>query len=493
MAAGRSGQAMGRRRATESSRLNVVRKFTLQRRSVAWLAGFGWLVFLAPALVPASAQAQSRIALVIGNSTYRNVPALPNPANDAREIGASLERIGFSVTRVANGSFDDIRRALLDFSRRSRGADMAVLFYAGHGIEVGGENWLIPVDAELKSDTDTEHEAISLRSVVLAVAGARELGLVILDACRNNPFVAKMQRSIRTRAVERGLTRVEPADNVLVAYAAKDGTTAADGAGQHSPFTVALLKHIETPGLEVSFLFRQVRDDVMAATQREQQPFIYGSLSKQAIYLAAAFGDLLFARLASALPGISPKVLEEQVQRYAKSDAPKVMAMHLHSAGTWRGSRRDSDAEALEQVAEGCQVNYGGPCVLAALNETLLLPAAGDNYERRDMPRVRYAGSFDPKRIPAVRQEVRDRSDVIAYREARGPKAVALHPVGRVHVVTEAASQREAEEASLASCRKAAAGRNEGGSCFLYAIGDRVVLPGRHTAPRTSANKAATK
>ncbi|MGY4300364.1 putative caspase-like protein [Bradyrhizobium sp. i1.4.4] len=154
-------------------------------------------------------------------------------------------------------------------------------------MEVGGENWLIPISAELRSDTDAESEAISLRSVSLQVSKARKLGLVILDACRNNPFAAKMKRSLSTRAVARGLAPTEPSDNVLIAYAARDGTTASDGEGRNSPFTTSLLRHIETPGLEISFLFRRVRDDVMAATRREQQPFVYGSLSKEEIYLKA--------------------------------------------------------------------------------------------------------------------------------------------------------------------------------------------------------------
>jgi hypothetical protein len=158
----------------------------------------------------------------------------------------------------------------------------------GHGMEVGGENWLIPTDAELRSDADVESEAVSLRSVNLQVAKARQLGLVILDACRNNPFASKMKRSLGTRAVERGLARTEPTDNVLVAYSARDGTTASDGTGRNSPFTTALLRNIETPGLEISFLFRRVRGDVMSATKREQQPFVYGSLSKEEIYLVHA-------------------------------------------------------------------------------------------------------------------------------------------------------------------------------------------------------------
>jgi formylglycine-generating enzyme required for sulfatase activity len=234
------------------------------------------------------AHAGPRVALIIGNSIYRNAPVLPNPQNDANDIAASLGRLEFSVKKVLNGTFDDIRRALLQFGREARGADMAVVYFAGHGMEIGGDNWLIPVDAELRTDTDAENEAINLRAVMLQVANATTLGLVILDACRNNPFAAKMQRTSRLRAVTRGLNRVEPSDNVLVAYSAKDGTTADDGSGRNSPFTAALLRNMETPGLEIQFMFRTVRDEVMSATRREQQPFVYGSLSKEAIYLKAA-------------------------------------------------------------------------------------------------------------------------------------------------------------------------------------------------------------
>src|SRR5262249_10323489 len=157
-------------------------------------------------------------------------------------------------------------------------------------MEVAGENWLMPVDAALKADADTEQEAISLRGIMTSVSAASEVGLIILDACRDNPFLAKMQRTLRTRStVTRGFARVEPAGSVLVAYAAKDGTTASDGDGGNSPFTAALLRHLETPGLEINFLFRNVRDDVLTATNREQEPFVYGSLSKEAIFLRESF------------------------------------------------------------------------------------------------------------------------------------------------------------------------------------------------------------
>jgi hypothetical protein len=248
---------------------------------------FAVVLMIIAALACASppAAADRRVALVIGNGAYKNVPALPNPPNDAADVAAAFERLGFAVQRLTNADFDTMRRGLIEFGRNARGADIVAVFFAGHGMEMGGENWLVPTDAELKSDTDVDNEAISLRSVVLQAAGATTLGLIILDACRNNPFANRMQRTVRVRAVDRGLSRVEPTDNVLVAYSARDGTTAIDGSGRNSPFTAALLHNIETPGLEITFMFRRVRDEVMNATNREQQPFVYGSLSKEEIYL----------------------------------------------------------------------------------------------------------------------------------------------------------------------------------------------------------------
>jgi formylglycine-generating enzyme required for sulfatase activity len=231
---------------------------------------------------------QTRVALVIGNSSYKNVPALPNPANDAADIATSLERMGFTVRRVVNGTSENMRIALRDFVPQARRSEIAVIFFAGHGMEVGGENWLVPVDAELNEDIAAEQEAIALRSLLPVVGSASKLGLIILDACRNNPFATRMQRSLPMRAVGRGLARVEPAGSVLVAYAAKDGTTANDGVGRNSPFTAALLRNIETPGLEVNYLFRNVREAVLSATNRQQEPVVYGSLPSEPIYFKPA-------------------------------------------------------------------------------------------------------------------------------------------------------------------------------------------------------------
>jgi hypothetical protein len=239
-------------------------------------------LFLAAALLLAGgpALADKRVALVIGNGAYENAPKLTNPVNDGNTMAATLKGAGFDVVdNRRDMSAADIRRALRDFADRAQNADIAVVYYAGHGIEVDGGNYLIPIDAKLERDTDVYDEALSLDRVLLAVEPARKLRLVILDACRDNPFAKTMKRTVATRAIGQGLAKIEPSSpNLLIAYSAKAGSTAADGDGKNSPFTVALSKHITTPGLDVRRAFGYVRDDVLKTTNNRQEPFVYGSL-----------------------------------------------------------------------------------------------------------------------------------------------------------------------------------------------------------------------
>jgi formylglycine-generating enzyme required for sulfatase activity len=238
------------------------------------------------------ANAAERVALVIGNSSYRHVRRLPNPKNDARAIARLLTKMGFLVTRKNNLGYNAMRKVLRDFGHQARGTRTALIYYAGHGMELGGENYLIPVDARLHTDGDLEFEAVRLSSLMRTTTGASKLKLVILDACRNNPFSAKMALSSgNKRSVSRGLGRVEPSGDVLVAYAAKAGTQADDGKGKHSPYAQALLDHLATPGLDIRLLFGKVRDKVMSSTGQTQEPFIYGSLGGDAIYLLPRKAD----------------------------------------------------------------------------------------------------------------------------------------------------------------------------------------------------------
>ena len=242
------------------------------------------LVLLVSAFATQAAAGQ-RVALVIGNASYAHAPALANPLNDASDIGAALERLGFAVTRLENADQAALRRGLQAFALAASASEVAVVFYAGHGIEVDQRNFLVPVDARLASDRDVEFETVPLELVSRAVERASGLRLVILDACRENPFAASMQRAGATRSIGRGLARIEPSGETLVAYAAKEGTVASDGDGRNSPYSGALLAHLEEPGLEVGLLFRKVRDTVLASTGGRQEPFVYGSLSSRGAYL----------------------------------------------------------------------------------------------------------------------------------------------------------------------------------------------------------------
>jgi tetratricopeptide (TPR) repeat protein len=221
-----------------------------------------------------------RVALVIGNSAYTAVPALSNPERDAAAVAETLRATGFQkVTLENNLTREGLFNALRTFAGDAEQSDWAVVYYAGHGIEINGTNYLIPVDAKLVIDRDVEFEAIALDKVMTAVEGAKKLRLVVLDACRDNPFANQMRRSIASRSIGRGLAEIEPEAGTLVVYSAKHGQTALDGDGQNSPFVTALINRMKTPGIEVRRLFDLVRDDVMAITDRHQQPFSYGSVS----------------------------------------------------------------------------------------------------------------------------------------------------------------------------------------------------------------------
>lgn len=241
-------------------------------------------------LVCQPAFAEKRVALVIGNAAYRNVAPLPNPINDGAVITATLKNAGFDVVDSRHDlSAIETRRALRDFADRARDADIAVVYYAGHGIEVDGANYLIPVDAKLERDTDVYDEALSLDRILIAIEPVKKLRLVILDACRDNPFTRIMKRTVASRAIGQGLAKVEPTSpNVLIAYSAKAGSTAADGDGKNSPFTVALSRHLTTPGLDVRRAFGYVRDDVLRSTNNRQEPFVYGSLGGEDMPLVPA-------------------------------------------------------------------------------------------------------------------------------------------------------------------------------------------------------------
>jgi uncharacterized caspase-like protein len=234
--------------------------------------------------------AEKRVALVVGNSAYQHANRLTNPGNDSSAISAAFKGAGFDIVELRQDlGVREMRRALRDFSDHVRGADIAIVYFAGHGIEIDGTNYVIPVDAVMERDIDAFDEAIPLDRMLTVIEPARQLRLVILDACRDNPFNKSMKRTIAARAIARGLAKVEPTSpNTLVAFAAKAGSTAADGDTVNSPFTAALIKYLTRPGLDLRKAFGFARDEVLRVTGNRQEPFIYGSLGGEDVALIPA-------------------------------------------------------------------------------------------------------------------------------------------------------------------------------------------------------------
>ena len=237
----------------------------------------------------ADAAAEKRVALLIGNSNYLYVGQLPNPANDVASMAAAFKNANFDlVDSRLDLSATEMRRALREFADKTSDADIAIVYYAGHGIEVDGTNYLIPIDAHLERDSDVYDEAFPLDRILFAVESARQLRLVILDACRDNLFSKRMKRTA-SRSIGRGLARVEPSTpNTVVAFAAKAGSIDSDGDKQNSPFTIALVEHLTTPGLDLRRAFGFIRDKVLKATNNKQEPFMYGSLGGNDVVLVPA-------------------------------------------------------------------------------------------------------------------------------------------------------------------------------------------------------------
>lgn len=219
-----------------------------------------------------------KVALIVGNGAYKNVQQLANPPRDAKLIADTFRGLGFAtVTLAPDLTRDKFFAALHEFGLEAEKADWAVVYYAGHGMEIGGVNYLIPTDAKLAADRDAETQAVALEQVIAAVSGARKLRLVMLDACRDNPFEKTMQRTIALKLVSKGFSNIEPEAGFMVVYAAKHSETALDGDSVNSPFATILAREIRQPKIEVRKLFDIVRDDVWAVTKHAQQPFTYGS------------------------------------------------------------------------------------------------------------------------------------------------------------------------------------------------------------------------
>jgi len=229
-----------------------------------------------------TASADKRVAFVVGNGTYKNVAALPNPPIDSKSMAAALRNIGFEVVEGTNLTRDKMTEKLLDFGKKAQGADVALFFYAGHGIAIGGTNYLLPVDADIKSEMDVKlGAAINIDLTLDQTMSDAKVKLVFLDACRDNPFAAKIKSNSATRSVsvQTGLAEMKSGEGTLIAFATGPGQTALDGKeGANSPFTRALLANVTQPGVEIQQAMTKVRAQVNEETNKGQLPWGHTNL-----------------------------------------------------------------------------------------------------------------------------------------------------------------------------------------------------------------------
>ena len=344
-------------------------------------AKLGTVVLLLAVLLPAAAAfAAGRTALVVGNGTYAHIGRLPNPGNDAADMTAALRRLGFDVTTVRDADRAAMTEALRVFTRESAGADVSLVFYAGHGLEMDGVNYLVPVDARLERDTDVRFEAIELDDVLASTTGA-DLRVVILDACRNNPLARSMQRTGASRTVSRGsfgnLDESLLGDETLVAYAAAAGTTADDGVGRNSPYTSALLSYLEQP-LEIGLLFREVRARVLEATEGRQRPHEYASLLGEHYLRAAVGSDPRAVEAGLGLDRSARRLVQEGLGRAGFSPGPSDGVFGPATRAAIRGWQTSRGTAATGYLDAAGAAALGAPVAVVAAPPEVPAPEPRD-------------------------------------------------------------------------------------------------------------------
>jgi hypothetical protein len=299
--------------------------------------GIGLLASLFLLISAIAAEAGPRIALVIGMAKYQNIPALGNTVNDATAVSEKLKTLGFEVHLSIDQPLASLVETINDFSFRAETSDIAIVYYAGHGVELNGENFLIPVDIKITKPEQIASQAITLKMLLKSVENARKLRVVILDSCRNNPFAdwpmqevakatdADFQTGEVTKLRTGGLATPSVDRGMLVVYAAKEGQVALDGEGGHSPFARALLDELPERNVEIGMMFRKVRDEVMAETKNKQEPHFYGSLSGVPFFLAGS--DLNVASLIDRKTAWSSLAPDQELQLASLVDEGNTRAM----------------------------------------------------------------------------------------------------------------------------------------------------------------------
>lgn len=426
-----------------------------------------------------SASAEKRVAFVVGNGTYKNVASLPNPPIDAKSMASVLRNVGFDVVEGTNLTRDKMTERLLEFGKKAQGADVALFFYAGHGIAISGTNYLLPIDADIKSEMDVKlGAAINIDLTLDQTMGDAKVKLVFLDACRDNPFAAKIKSNSATRSVsvQTGLAEMKSGEGTLIAFATGPGQTALDGQeGTNSPFTRALIANIATPGIEIQQAMTKVRAQVNEETNKGQLPWGHTNLIGSVYLNPAASGVSVEASNPPAVAAGPASEVELEFWRSIK-DSNKTEELNAYLTnypnGTFKplalariASLQDGPSTATRNLTTGID-----PAVFTEEADQIAEDQLGlDKSQRRDVQR-RLAGlGFDVK--ASGKFDEATRSVITRWQAARGyPKSGFLNKFQHKALQTEIVATRVVV-ASNDEVRHSARRRSGGGGGRHYHSG----------------------
>jgi uncharacterized caspase-like protein len=423
---------------------------------------FCLLLALGPA---ASAQDSRRVALIIGNSAYQHTTPLANPKNDAADIAATMTRLGFEV--VVGSDLDKVAmdRTVRIFAEKLTGASLGVFFYAGHGLQVEGFNYLVPIDARLGSANALDFEMVRLDLVQRIMERETKANVLFLDACRDNPLARNLARALGTRSagIGRGLAPVESGEGTLISFSTQPGNVALDGAGRNSPFASALVKHIATPGEDLSTVLINVRNEVMTSTQRRQVPWDHSALTARVYFGAPP---------TPARP--SGPTYEQQAE----------LAM-------WATVKDSTDADVVQtyvdRYPDGAFAALGRVLVDKLKRETLQNAAAaareGELRRAEEARRAAELAKIESERkallakhadeLKRTREEAKKAREALAKAETEREAAKQAADAARI-AAEQAKAEREGAAAKSGASRSSAAGapapprRSGGANCFTF-------------------------
>ena len=420
--------------------------------------------------------ADKRVAFVVGNGAYKNVPALPNPALDAKSMARLLRNVGFDVVEGSNLTRDKMTEKLLDFGKKAEGADVAIFFYAGHGIAVNGTNYLLPVDADLKSEMDVKlGAAINVDLTLEQTMGDAKVKLVFLDACRDNPFAAKIRSAKATRSanVGSGLAEMKSGEGTLLAFATGPGQTALDGeAGTNSPFTRALLANIAQPGVEIQQAMTKVRAQVNEETSKGQLPWGHTNLIG-AVYLNPAKPATGTASETPNMPAPTTAAASEVELEFWRSikDSNKVEELNAYLTNYPNGTFKSLALSRIAALQDGPSNTTRNLTTGTDVDQAIFSDEATQVTEdqlglsrtqRRDVQRRLTGLGFDVK--PTGKFDESTRAVITRWQAARGyPKTGYLNAMQHKALQSEILSTRVAGTDESSDDEPRASRRSGGG------------------------------